>query len=454
MSAVRAEVLEVVFAVAVLTLFGSAAAVVFGRLSRRALLVIGGLVSAAAAAGWVLFALDPGRELAAAACGLTVCAAAQLTLPVALRLLEQGRDVEANLTSAKNELDELVRRETETRAAELERTLTLARAQSLSKLVEEERRMAEERRSAVHERELQAGTQLSEALARVQSRMGARLSEWTADLERTDQDLSAKLVALRQRQEQLLAEAATRLTIETERLDSASEEQRERLATAAAQFERTARETAESTHAQIEAHETERRRALQDVAERLRERERELRERVAAEESEAMQRIQSGFADVERRQLDQLKRIVERTSGSFSEALSRQFQEEIKRGREDAAQRLSRELDKAVEQFAREAQTVLAERLAHVADAGGQRLERKLSQIGSSLEQEQSELTAELQRRLGDAEVELRSQVQELAADAEAERTVLTARLNELQRRIEELRGQTEAQAVPTFRAR
>src|SRR3954469_13584390 len=314
--------------------------------------------------------------------------------------------------------------------------------------------MAEKRRAAVHEREQQANAELSEALAKAQARIGARLADWAGDLERTEHELTAQIASLRQRQEQLLADAATRLTIETERLDTASEAQRERLAALATQFDRVARETAESAHTAIETHESERRRALQQVAERLRERERELRERIAAEESEAVQRIQAGFADTERRQVDQLKRIVERTSGSFSEALSRQFTEEIKRAREEAAQRLSRQLDKAVAHFSREAQSVLAERLAHVADAGGQRLERKLSQIGSSLEQEQSELTAERRRLRGAAEVELRSQVQDLAADAEAERTVLTARLNELRRRIEELRGQTEAQAVPTFRTR
>ena len=95
MRAVRAEILEVVFAVAVLVLFASAAAVVAGRLSRQALLALGGTVSAVALAAWVVVALDPGRELAAAATGITVCAAAQLGLVVLQRLLEQGRDVDA-----------------------------------------------------------------------------------------------------------------------------------------------------------------------------------------------------------------------------------------------------------------------------------------------------------------------------------------------------------------------
>jgi tetrahydromethanopterin S-methyltransferase subunit G len=42
--------------------------------------------------------------------------------------------------------------------------------------------------------------------------------------------------------------------------------------------------------------------------------------------------------------------------------------------------------------------------------------------------------------------------VQALAADAEAERTVINARLNELRRRIEELVAEAESRLAPTFR--
>ena len=102
--------------------------------------------------------------------------------------------------------------------------------------------------------------------------------------------------------------------------------------------------------------------------------------------------------------------------------------------------------------FSREAQGVLAERLAKVADAGGQRLERKLSQIGNTLEHERDELVADLQRRIGDAEVALRAQVQALAAEAEAERTALNARLQDLQRRIDEALSDAGSRLAPTFR--
>ena len=448
----RADVLELVFAAAVLVVFGSAAATVLGRISRSSLVALGVLVSAAAAAGWALVALEPSRDLALAAAGLTVCAAFELGLLVLRRLLAHGLDLDRQLGAAEHRLDELVLRETEARAAELERTLTLARAESLSRLVEEERRMAEERRAALQERERREGGEVGEAIARAEQRVARRLAEWRVDLERIEQALTTQLEALGRRQEQLIGEAASRLAVETEGLESAGEGQRGRLAALASDFERTVREITERTQAELESHESDRRRALHEVADRLRERERELRERVGVEEAEAVQRIQAGLADVERRQVDQLRRIVERTSSSFSESLTKQFTDEIRRARDDAAQRLARELDRAVSHFVREAQSVLAERLAHVADAGGQRLQRKLSEIGSTLEQEQRQLVTDLQRRMSDAELELRSRLQSLATDADAERTALDARLAELRRRIDEVAGEAESRMAPTFR--
>ncbi len=452
MRAVRAEVLELVFAAAVVVVFASIAAAVVDRISRRTLLALTAATGVAALAGWVLFALDPSRELAVAAGGLSVCALLEAATLVLQRLLARARRLDDQLQEAEARFDTVVSAEAAARAAELERTLARARADSLSKLVAEERKIGEERRLALAERERRASSELGEALARVEQRVSHRLAELSTDLERSEQALSTQLNALADRQKQLMGRAESRLVLETERLDAASEAQRERLSLLEAQFRTAADEIAQAGQEELESHERDRRRALHEVAERLRQRERELRERIAAEEAEAIQRIQAGFADIERRQLDQLKRVVERTAESFSDAVSKQFADAIRNARDDAAQRLSRELDRAVQHFAKEAQSVLAERLAHVADAGGQRLERKLSQIGTTLEHERDELMAELQRRIGDAEVELRSQVQALAADAEAERTVLDARLRDLQRRIDETATEAGSRLAPTFR--
>ena len=129
----RAEILEVVFAAAVLLLFGSAALLLRGRVTRTVLVTLAWLVAAVAAAAWVVVALEPGRDVATAAAGITVCAAAQAGLLVLRRLLEQGRAVDDSLAAARDQLDAVVQRETETRAAESSaRSPWRARSRSLA----------------------------------------------------------------------------------------------------------------------------------------------------------------------------------------------------------------------------------------------------------------------------------------------------------------------------------
>jgi ribosomal protein S4 len=109
----------------------------------------------------------------------------------------------------------------------------------------------------------------------------------------------------------------------------------------------------------------------------------------------------------------------------------------VKAGREDAARRLSRELDRSVEVFAREAEAVLAERLAHVGDAGAQRLERRLEEAAHALERQRDEWLRAADTRIAGLEADVRRRLEELGADAEAERAILEARLQELVRRFE-----------------
>jgi len=263
------------------------------------------------------------------------------------------------------------------------------------------------------------------------------LTEWSGDLDRIQQGLTTRLGELAQRQRDALAEAHARLETDTQQLKSASEDQRAILAKLREEFERAAQEAGTTARREVEVHESERRRALHEVSERLRQRERELRERIAAEETEAVRRIQSGFADVERRQIDQLSRIVDRTANRLSEAAVEQFSATVKTARDDAAKRLSRELDRAVAQFAHDAQSVLAERLAQVSDAGAARIDRKLTEIVRSIEERRDEFLDDFQRRFSDVEADLRSQIRALGADAEAEREVLEARVHDLTRRLE-----------------
>jgi len=100
---------------------------------------------------------------------------------------------------------------------------------------------------------------------------------------------------------------------------------------------------------------------------------------------------------------------------------------------------LSRELDLAVERFAREAEGVLTERVNHVSDAAAQRVEERLARLRSALERQRDDALQSLEDRAHKVESSLRERLHEIASDAEAERAVLDARLHDLSRRVEEL---------------
>jgi hypothetical protein len=354
-----------------------------------------------------------------------------------VRALARAGEVDLHLDEAQRRLRALVDREADERAAELERTLARARADSVSLLVEEERKLSEEHRREFAERERDAGASLTGALTATQTQVEQRFAAWTLDLDRVADTTRARIAELGQRQKQLVSDAELRIAADAERVAAESEELRASLQRVRVDVEKAIAEAIAAAQGEVDTHAAERRRALHELDERLRKRERELMERIEREEVEAAQRIRAGFDDVGRRQVEQLERVVERATSTYSDEAAQQFAAVIRASREDAARRLSRELDRAVEVFAREAEAVLAERLAHVGDAGAQRLERRLSDATAILEQQREERLHALDARIAEFEAELRRRLEELAADAEAERAVLEARVQELIRRVD-----------------
>jgi hypothetical protein len=426
-------------AVAALTLLG----VAFDRIRHRVLVALAVLAGATAVASWVAFGLRPETSIAAAAGGITVAFLAQIAAVKLRDLLRASRRLDDQLARAQGRITAMIAREADERNAELERTLVRARADSASILAEQERRMTEERRAAAAERSRTATDELGEALTAAQQQMEVRLTAWTDDLERAQRGVGDQLAQLAQRQKQLISEAEARIAADAERLEGESEQQRASLVRLRDELARASQDAVAAGSAELEGYASERRRSLHELNERIRKRERQLTELIEREEADATRRIQSGFADVERRQLEQLERILSRAASSYSDAATQQFADTVKSSREAAAIRLSRELDRAVQAFAREAQTVLANRLAQVGDAGAQRLERRQAQVAEGLDRQRAEAIEAFESRLLQAEQELRRRLDTLAADAEAERAVLDARLRELAKRIDETLART-----------
>lgn len=428
---------EIGFAVAVGVAAFALAGAALRFLPRWALVLLSVLVLGGAAGGWIAFALRHGhpRDLALAAGGLTACALACGAALTVAWALGRAADTETHVADAQTRLRELVDAEAAERAAELERTLARARADSISFLAEEERRIAEERRTAFGERERALVASLTDALTETQTQVSQRLADWKKDLDRAADATKERLAELADRQKQLLTDAAARLDADAERLATESETQRESLARLRVDLDKALEEMLAAARSEVEGEAAERRRALHELEERMRRREKELMERIEREEVEAAQRIRTGFEDVQRRQIEQVARTVERATTSYADEATQQFAALVKSNREDAARRLARELDRAVETFAREAEVVLAERLAHVGDAGAQRLEKRLADAAKSLERQRDEWMSALDGRIGELEQDVRRRLEELGADADAERAVLEARFQELLRR-------------------
>ncbi len=394
------------------------------------------VVEAAAAVGvWVAFALRHDRSLAVAAGGLTVCTLAAVAALLLRRALTRVGAMDVRLAESQTDLLAAVEQEKTALGKDLQLTLARARADSRSLLEEQERQIAEERRALVSQWEHDATAALGDKLNQIQAEIEQRLAGWSQDLDRIAEATKMRIVELEQRQQQVLREIELRLTADSERLSAESEEQRAGVARLRTELNRTVDEALGHVRSELEVHAADRRRALQELESRMARRERELTEQTQREEADAVQRVKAGFEDVSRRQIEQLERAVDRAVASHADEAAQRFSQLVKTSREDAAKRLARELDRAVSTFSREAETVLAERLAHVGDAGAQRLESRVSNVGKELERRHDELVSAQDQRLSELESEMRRRIEDLRSDIEAERGVLEARLQELLRR-------------------
>lgn len=380
--------------------------------------------------GWTIVSIS------AAGASLLVLLACVFVL---VRVRRHQQLLEREIDRGKASFDEVVAREIEQRSEDLARTLARLRADSLSLLADEERRIAEERRRDVAERERDASARLGEQLTAVQQTVAQRLTDWASDVETLQEGLAEELRRIELRQRQLMTEIESKIGQDAEGLQGQVDEQRQLISRLRAELAQAAKEAMAQANADLEQHANERRRALHEVADRLRRRERDLQEVAEREGNEAAQRIQLALGDIERRQVDQLQRIVARETTRYAEAASIQFDTTIKTAREEAARRLSRELDLAVERFAREAEGVLTERLNHVSDAAAQRVEDRLARLRAALERQRDDALRSLEDRAHSVESSLRERLSEISTDAEAERAVLEARLHELGRRLDEL---------------
>ena len=438
-------VAAIVFATAVAVATAALALAATGRVGRRPLLALTTLLGAAAAGTWVLFAFEPTWRVALAALGTTASAAIAAGAFALRRLLGRVHAIDDEIENARRRLADTAQREAQERTVELEQALARARAESLSLLAEEERRIADERRHEVAEREREANATLSETLTAVRQRLEERLTTWAHDLERSQQGLAEELARVSERQKVRMQQIEAKIDADTKSLQTSADDQKALTARLRAELDKQAQAVNQNASAELEAHAAERRRALHEVADRLRKRERDLSEQIEREEANASERIQSSLGDIERRHVEQLERVVKREAARFAEAASEQFEGQIKTAREDAARRLARELDLAVERFGREAQAALAERMLQVRNTSIGSVDRRLGELRAGFERERDEFLASLEQRTSEVDAQLRTRLREVTAEAEAERLAIETRLQELNRRVDDLLARFDA---------
>ena len=139
-----------------------------------------------------------------------------------------------------------------------------------------------------------------------------------------------------------------------------------------------------------------------------------------------------------------MERVLDRAAARFVDAAAHQFEGTVKGAQEEAARRLQRELERSVQAFARQGESLLAERLTQLGDAGGMRLEKKLSQVAATLERQREDFVGAVTSRLNDLEADFRQRLTALAAEEEAERAALESRLAEIARRIDQTVSRAE----------
>lgn len=314
-----------------------------------------------------------------------------IALALALRRVQARSAATAELVAdARRSVRAAADEQAKVQAEQLRVSIARSHADALSAYVTEERRLSDERRGELAVRERALSDQLAETLAAVERRVEERLRAWEADLERAQRALEGEVQALEQHQRQRIAEVAARIDTEAAELGSTVDQQRVAAARLREELETTAREALTEALEELSSQADDRRRAIDDLVERLRQHEHSVAEQVDRAESEARTRIEQAFAELERRQVEHLERATAREVDRLSEAGALEFENRMKAIREEAARRLREELDRTAESFQRRADMLIADQFQQAINAATQRLEDRIYEIARRFDESRS----------------------------------------------------------------
>jgi gas vesicle protein len=326
-------------------------------------------------AAWILLGALAGALVVTAVLALTL----RRTRARAARVDELVADARRSVRAAADE-------EASVQAEQLRVAISRAHADALSTYATEERRLSDERRGELAVRERELSDRLAETLAAVERRVDERLRAWEDDLERAQHALTDEVSALEQLQRQRIAGVEARIEAEAAELGTTVEQQRAAAIRLREELEASAKDALAQALDEIQSQADDRRRAIEDITERLRQHETAVAEQVDRAESDASARIEAVFEELERRQVVELERSTAREVDRLSEAGALEFENRMKAIREEAADRLREELDRTAETFQRRADVLIADRLQQAADAAAQRLDDRIVELARRFE--------------------------------------------------------------------
>ncbi len=411
----------------------------FGRGTRYVATAFAVLTGILAAAAWVTVVLRPGRDLEISAAAITAAFTASLGALAMATGLERTRRIERELERARTMFRAEIDDEVRSKVGELDRILARARADSSSQLAEQERALTESRRHSIAEAEQSLKEKLAQMLAKTQRDVEERIESWQRDLGRSETAISREVGELIRGVQGMVQETKARIEADGERISAESNEQRALIARLREEMIESIEQALAGNQDELEKFANERRRAIQDVAERLTRREREVMERVEREETEIQRRIQTGAAEIERKQLEQLQRFTERTVSSVSDDHASQFDDAMRVAREEAARRLHRELERGVEAYARRSQSMLDDRLRALSDESAGKIDTRMKTAFEEMRERADRSWAALEKRVADFELELRARLENLSIETESARPSLEARSRRVPPRSDDL---------------
>ncbi len=287
-------------------------------------------------------------------------------------------------------IDERIADHSQKRAKELEQNLARERARSQHALTDQERELGEARRTAIAEAEQAAADDLLRRVGAAHDELGARVSGWSTDFARTQDEQARRIEEHDRVQRAALSSQRDRLDEHEKTLHDLASGRRTQVEEMRDAFSSAIDALGEELHRQLGIEEQHYHREIAQLSERLKAVSQALREDAYREELDARTRLAADIGEAERRVVATFEKSLERAADRISETAERRFDEQIRESRDETSTRLTSELERTRDAYAQQIEDEIETRMHEVARQTTQRLQRQLDQVVRQAESQTS----------------------------------------------------------------